>query len=77
MQVTDIVRFNLKAQRMLPDYVFEYDDAGKIISAIQVPQGSADYLIWNYFYNSAGLKIKELCFNKQKQLQGTIEYQYR
>lgn len=77
MQVTDIVRFNLKAQRMLPDYVFEYDNAGKIISTIQVPQGSADYLTWNYFYNNGGLKTKELCFNKQKQLQGSIEYQYQ
>lgn len=77
MQITDIVRFNLKAQRKLPDFAFEYDNGGKVVSVLQVPQGSANYISWNYFYNTAGMKTKELCFNKQKQLLGTVEYNYK
>jgi antitoxin component YwqK of YwqJK toxin-antitoxin module len=75
--VTDIVRFNLKAGRLLPDFMFEYDDKGTITQFIQVPQASADYLIWRYIYNPNGLKQQEQCFTKTKQPVGRIEYSYR
>lgn len=75
--LTDIVRYNIKAQRLLPDYLFEYDAAGTLTQLTQVPQGSADYLVWHYIYLANGLKQKELCYNKQKQLVGRIEYSYR
>lgn len=39
-------------------------------------QSGNDYLIWKYEYNDKGLRIRELCYNKQKQLPGRIEYQY-
>lgn len=76
-KITDIVRYNAKAQRLLPDYLFEYDNNGTLIQLTQVPQGSADYLVWQYVYASNGLKQKELCFNKQKQPVGSIEYTYK
>ena len=44
---------------------------------MQVPQGSADYLVWQYIYNPNGLKQKELCFTKTKQPVGRIEYTYK
>jgi hypothetical protein len=75
--LTDIVHFNLKAQRLLPDFLFEYDEQGTLIQFTQIPQGSDDYLVWQYVYNANGLKEKELCFNKTKQPVGRIEYTYR
>lgn len=74
-QLTDIVRYNARAKRLLPDYLFEYDAAGHVTQMTQIA-GSPNYMVWKYIYDSKGLKIRDLCFNKQKQLVGRIEYQY-
>jgi hypothetical protein len=75
-QLTDIVRFNPKAKRLLPEYMFEYSTANHVIQKITVPSGSDKYLIWRYQYNGQGLKTKEAIYNKQKQLTGKVDYQY-
>jgi hypothetical protein len=75
--LTDIVRYNIRAKRLLPDFMFEYDEKGTLVQAIQVPQSSADYLIWRYVYEPGGLKLKELCFTKSRQPMGRIEYSYK
>lgn len=75
-RLTDIVRYNLKAQRLLPTTVFEYAQGDKPASMLVVPEGGNDYQKWVYDYNDKGLKIKESCFNKRKELQGRIEYSY-
>ena len=77
-QLTDIVRFNKKAKRLLPEYMFEYSEDNRVIQKITVPANSFDYLIWRYQYNQQGLKTKEAIYSKddkRKQL-GRIEYQY-
>lgn len=76
-QLTDVVRFNAKAKRKIPDYVLEYDNAGRISQMTQTQPGVANYLIWKYNYNENGLKQREVVYNKQKELLGRIEYQYR
>jgi len=75
-RLTDIVRYNVKAQRLLPATIFEYDGGGRPISMLVVPEGSNDYQKWLYEYNDKGLKTKESCFNRKKELQGRIEYSY-
>ena len=75
--MTDVVRYNKKAKRLLPDYMFEYSDANQVIQKITVPASGSDYLIWRYQYDAKGLKIREACFDRQKQLTGKIEYNYR
>lgn len=75
--LTDIVRYNRKAQQMLPDYLFEYNDDGTISQLTQIPQGSSEYVIWQYVYDERGLKTKDVLFDKHKQLLGTINYTYR
>ena len=75
-QLTDIVRYNPKARRLLPEYMFEYSPNNQVIQKITVPSGSDKYLIWRYQYNAQGLKTKEAIYNKQKQLTGKVEYQY-
>ena len=76
-RLTDIVRFNNKAKRLLPEYMFEYSPANQVIQKITVPANGSDYLIWRYQYDNKGLKIKEAVFDKHKQLTGKIEYLYQ
>jgi hypothetical protein len=77
-RLTDIVRFNNKVRRLLPEYMFEYaPNSQQVIQKITVPANSSDYLIWRYQYDAGGLKIKEAIYDKHKALTGKIEYQYQ
>jgi len=77
-RLTDVVRYNKKAQKLLPAMMFEYDDMGRIIQKLTVVSAdNPDYLIWRYLYDAKGLKTKEALFNKQKELTGRIEYAYK
>ncbi|HEU0064056.1 MAG TPA: hypothetical protein VFQ58_03460 [Flavisolibacter sp.] len=75
-RLTDIVQYNKRAKRLLPEYMFEYSPANQVIQQITVPANSSDYIIWRYQYDAKGLKVREAIYNKQKQLTGKIEYQY-
>lgn len=76
-RLTDIVRYNTKAKRLLPDFMFEYDDQNRVIQKITTLSNlSLGYLTWRYLYDEKGMKIKEALFNKEKQLQGRIDYSY-
>jgi YD repeat-containing protein len=75
-RLTDIVRYNRKAKRLLPEYMFEYAPDGKVIQKITVPANSSDYLIWRYQYDGNGLKTREAIYDRRKTLTGKIEYQY-
>lgn len=76
-QLTDIVRYNIEAQQMLPDFLFEYDENGMLSSLTQVPQGSSDYVVWKYVYDERNLKIKDVLFDKHQVLLGTVTYSYK
>ena len=76
-RLTDIVRYNKKAKKLLPVLMFEYDEANRIIQKMTVlSANNPDYLIWRYIFNEKGLKTKEALFNKQKEHTGRIEYAY-
>ncbi len=75
-QLTDIVRYNSRAKQMLPDFLYQYDAAGRIAQMTEIPVGSSDYMIWKYEYAPNGLKKSEILFDKQKQMVGHIEYAY-
>jgi len=76
-RLTDVVRYNNRAKRLLPDYIFEYDDAGRIAMMLVTTAGGADYQKWYYHYDARGLKQKDECFAKNKMLIGKIEYKYQ
>jgi len=77
-RLTDIVRFNVKAGRLLPDYMFEYSDQNQVTQKITtVSTLGLRYLIWRYVYDDKGLKTKEASFNRDKVMTGKIEYSYR
>lgn len=75
-QLTDVVRYSIKVKRLLPDYLFEYDASGRVVQMTQIPAGSSNYLVWKYEFSEQGLRQRELCYNKQQQLVGRIEYKY-
>lgn len=77
-RLTDIVRFNVKAHRLLPDYMFEYSDKNQVIQKITTLSTiGMGYLIWRYAFDDRGLKTKEVTFNRDKAMTGKIEYNYR
>lgn len=76
-RITDIVRYNNKAKKLLPDQLFEYDDKGRMIQRITTTTSvNLNYLIWRYIFDDKGLKTKEALFNSDKQLTGKIEFAY-
>ncbi|MBP9102259.1 MAG: RHS repeat protein [Chitinophagaceae bacterium] len=76
-RLTDVVRYNLKLKKLLPDMMFEYDEQNRVIQKITTtPSLKVSYLIWRYIYDNKGLKTKEALFNDDKQLTGKIEYSY-
>ncbi|MFT3746739.1 MAG: hypothetical protein QM768_00410 [Agriterribacter sp.] len=75
-RLTDIVRYNAKLQKLIPDYIFEYDENNRLIQMTNMQQDAGNYIIWKYLYNDMGLRTEERGYNKQKRLIGRIEYRY-
>lgn len=76
-RLSDIVRYNAKLKKLLPDMMFEYDEQNRVIQKITTtPSISVTYLIWRYLFDEKGLKTKEVLFNNDKQITGKIEFSY-
>jgi len=75
--LTDIVRENERTGKMLPDYMFEYDEKNRLIKMLNTEDGSSNYLVWLYFYNENGLKSTEKIYSKERKLIGRLEYTYK
>lgn len=76
-RLLDIVRFNTRLKKLLPDIMFEYDENGRIAQKTTTTSSlHLGYLIWRYIYNEKGLKTKEVLFNSDKQITWKIEYSY-
>jgi YD repeat-containing protein len=76
-RLSDIVRYNTKRKKLMPDIMFEYDDNDRVIQKITTTSSlNLGYLIWRYLFDEKGLKTKEALFNNDKQLTGKIEYNY-
>lgn len=75
-RLTDIVQYSLSAKRLLPNYIFEYENDGELSTMTIVPDGTNDYQKWYYKYDDGGLRLVEFCYNKRNELLGKIEYDY-
>jgi YD repeat-containing protein len=76
-RLTDIVRYNLKVGKLLPDYMFEYSTTNQVLQKVTtLSTMGLGYLIWRYVYDDKGLKTKEATFNRDKVMTGKIEYSY-
>jgi YD repeat-containing protein len=76
-RLTDVVRYNSRVKKLLPDYIFEYDQAGRTVMMLVTTGGGIDYQKWYYRYDDKGLKQKDECYSKNKMLIGKIEYSYK
>lgn len=74
--LTDVVKFNMKVGKMLPEFLFDYDTNNNLVQMTQIPFGSDNYNIWKYYYNQNGLKEKENCYSKKGEIIGKMEYSY-
>ncbi|MCX6209315.1 MAG: hypothetical protein NTZ59_07350 [Bacteroidetes bacterium] len=75
-QLTDIVRFNAKYEKMLPEFLFEYNDNNQVVQMTQIPFGSSNYTVTKYTYDEKGLKTLEKIFTKRGDLLNKMEYVY-
>ncbi len=75
-RLSDIVHMNEYKQQMIPDYQFEYNNAGQLVQMISTEEGGMDYLTWKYLYED-GLRTREKVFGKDRKLLGSIEYEYK
>lgn len=75
-RITDIVHFNEIAQKLLPDFMFEYDQLKEPKQMISVDESARNYYIWRYAYNDIKLPEIQKCYSKEKRILGTIEFEY-
>lgn len=75
-KLTDIVRYNKRSAKLIPDYMFDYDEKGTLMQMVNIPEGGGQSITWIYKYNEQGLKEEESCFLAQKKLAGRMSYQY-
>jgi len=82
-RVTDIVRYNDKIKKLVPDNMITYDDNSRVIQIVTSTPGDkygritwVGYQIWRYVYNEKGLKTTEALFNNNQELTGKIKYTY-
>ena len=76
-RLTDIVHYNEIAQRLLPDYMFEYNSKNLPRQMISIDESGRNYFIWKYSYTDTNLPEIQKCFSKEKRLLGTIEFEYQ
>ena len=75
-RLTDVVHYNPIARKLLPDYMFEYIKNDQPKQMMSVDESGRNYVIWKYAYDDKSLPEIQKCFSKEKQLLGTIQYEY-
>ena len=76
-RLTDVVHFNDRAGKLLPDYMYEYNALNQPVQMISASETGDNYFIWRYSYNDKNLRDTERCFSKEKRMLGKIEYEYK
>ncbi|HEY5462341.1 MAG TPA: hypothetical protein VIJ95_03720 [Hanamia sp.] len=76
-RLTDVVHYNVIAKRLLPDYMFEYNNGDKPSQMISVDETGRSYFIWRYAYDDKQLPEIQKCYSKEKNLLGTIQFDYK
>lgn len=75
-RLTDVVHTNEFKQRLVADYVFEYNEEGKIGAMTTTEDGNDNFTVWKYDYENH-LKVKERIFDRNGMLMGKIIYEYK
>lgn len=82
-RITDVVRYNKKVKKLIPDIILTYDESDRVIQKLTIAPGDnygrvvwVGYFIWRFIYNAQGLKTDEALFDNDKNLTGRIRYSY-
>jgi hypothetical protein len=75
-RLTDIVRYNARAGKLVADMMFDYDDKGRLKQRASLEPGTLAYSTWIILYDEQGLVSEEKFYNTQKKLAGRMAYQY-
>jgi YD repeat-containing protein len=82
-RLTDIVRYNDKVKKLLPDNILSYDDQGRLVQMMSsTPADKYGKITWvsyqslRYVYDEKGLKMGEVMFNGDQEQTGRIKYSY-
>lgn len=75
-QISDIVHVNEFKQKLVADYIFEYNSLGQITQMTTTEDGDNNFLIWKYTYDNE-LKTMERIYSKEGKLIGKLEYLYK
>lgn len=75
-QPTDIFHFNSDKQRMVPDFLFDYDRQNRLTDKTTVTMNRNSYLVWKFFYGDKGLLDRESCYGPKSALLGTMKFEY-
>ncbi|WPV66515.1 hypothetical protein [Chitinophaga sp. LS1] len=75
--LTDIYRYYPSKQKMLPDYVFDYDAKNRIGATTTVNVTSGDYIIYRNTYNEMDLLESQDVYGRQKVQVGVVRYRYK
>ena len=76
-RLTDVVHYHPRAKRLLPDYIYEYNQLNQVKQMISTDDNASNYYIWKYTYNDLRLRESEKCYSKEKRLLGSIQYEYK
>ncbi len=75
-RLTDVVHANEYKEKLVVDYLFEYNAASQITQMTTTEEGKNNFLIWKYTYDN-GLRSRERIFTNDRKLLGSIEYEYK
>lgn len=75
--LTDVVHYNERIKRLMPDYMYEYNQLGQIKQMISTEDNISNYFTWKYTYNDQKLRDSEKCYSKERRLLGSIQYVYK
>lgn len=73
-RLTDVVRYNQRAKKLLPDFVYEYNAQDQLTQMAQFDGRSIVY--WTYTYDPNGLRASETARDKQKNILTKINYRF-
>lgn len=75
-RLTDIVHGYATNKKLVPDFKFEYNNAGLLVQMIASEKEGAYFFTWKYNYEGP-LRIRERCYSKEGSLMGSAEYEYK
>ncbi len=75
-RLTDVVHAVDYKEKLVADYIFEYNAAGLITQMTNTEPGSNNFIVWKYVYEN-GLRTTERVFSKDGDLMGKIQYEYQ